>query len=155
MTPEYQRRHIIKRTITISLFEPPHGKTNNLHMRKQRRRSAKLISAFVFATRIVQLLYFLNPKFQASSQLLCLYSPVCVRPVRKPHCLFSHETAHLMNYNAFKENPLSPRTVLGNFRCNARIKESAYFARLQEYKYFIFKTELHNLTIRLSSNYIQ
>ena len=33
--------------------EPPHGKTNNLHRRKQRRRSAKLISAFVFATRIV------------------------------------------------------------------------------------------------------
>ena len=45
--------------------EPPHGKTNNLHRRKQRRRSAsltaKLISAFVFATWIVQFLYFLNP----------------------------------------------------------------------------------------------
>ena len=46
-----------------------------LHMRKQRNReadqrlrvTAKLISAFVFATRIVQSLYFLNPKFQASS----------------------------------------------------------------------------------------
>ena len=36
-------------------------------------------------------LYFLNPKFQASSLLLCLHSPVCVRPVRKPHCWFSHE----------------------------------------------------------------
>ena len=32
--------------------------------------SAKLISAFVFATRIVQFLFFLNPKFQASSLLL-------------------------------------------------------------------------------------
>ena len=40
--------------------EPPHGKTNNLHRRKQRRR--KLISAFVFATRILQFLYFLNLK---------------------------------------------------------------------------------------------
>ena len=29
--------------------------------------AAKLISAFVFATRIVQFLYFLNPKCQASS----------------------------------------------------------------------------------------
>ena len=29
----------------------------------------KLISAFVFATRIVQYLYFLNAKFQASSHL--------------------------------------------------------------------------------------
>ena len=35
----------------------------------------------------------LNPKFQISSHLLCLYSPVCVGPVRKPHCWFSHEVA--------------------------------------------------------------
>ena len=40
--------------------------------------TAKLISAFVFATLIVQSL-FLNPKFKASSLLL-----VCVRPGRKP-----------------------------------------------------------------------
>ena len=33
----------------------------------QLRGNAKLISAFVFATWIVQSLYFLNPKFQASS----------------------------------------------------------------------------------------
>ena len=46
--------------------------------------TAKMISAFVFATRIVQSLYFLNPKFQASSDLLWLYSPVCVGPGRKP-----------------------------------------------------------------------
>ena len=32
--------------------------------------TAKLISAFVFATRIVQFLFFLNPKLQASSPLL-------------------------------------------------------------------------------------
>ena len=32
--------------------------------------TAKLISAFVFATQIVQSLYFLNLKFQASSHLL-------------------------------------------------------------------------------------
>ena len=46
--------------------------------------TAKLISAFVFATWIVQSLYFLNPKFQASSHLLQLYSLVCVGPGRKP-----------------------------------------------------------------------
>ena len=46
----------------------------------QLRGNAKLISAFVFATRIVHL----NLKFQASSYLLWLYSPVCVRPGRKP-----------------------------------------------------------------------
>ena len=46
--------------------------------------TAKLTSAFVFATRIVESLYFLNPKFQASSHLLWLYSLVCVGPGRKP-----------------------------------------------------------------------
>ena len=46
--------------------------------------TAKLIGAFVFATRIVQSLYFLNTKFQASSHLLWLYSPVCVGPGQKP-----------------------------------------------------------------------
>ena len=37
-----------------------------------------------FAARIVQFLYVLNPKFQASYHLLLLYRPVCVRPSRKP-----------------------------------------------------------------------
>ena len=46
--------------------------------------TAKLISAFVFATRIVQLFFYLNPKFQASSSFLCLYTSVCVGPGRKP-----------------------------------------------------------------------
>ena len=52
--------------------------------------------AFVFATRIVQFLFYLYPKFQASSSFLCLYKSVCVGPVRKPHCWFSHETAHFL-----------------------------------------------------------
>ena len=43
--------------------------------------TAKLISAFVFATQIVEFVYFLNPKFQASRRLLWLYSSVCVGPV--------------------------------------------------------------------------
>ena len=42
--------------------------------------TAKLISAFVFATRIVHFLFLLNPKFQASMLLLGLYMSVCVRP---------------------------------------------------------------------------
>ena len=46
--------------------------------------TTKLISAFVFATRIVQSLYLLNSKFQASSSFLWLYSPVCIGPGRKP-----------------------------------------------------------------------
>ena len=46
--------------------------------------TAQLISAFVFAIRIVQSLYYLNPKLQVSSHLVWLYSPVCVEPGRKP-----------------------------------------------------------------------
>ena len=40
----------------------------------------QLISAFVFAIWIVQSLYYINLIFQASCQLLWLYSPVCVGP---------------------------------------------------------------------------
>ena len=40
--------------------------------------TAKLISAFVFAKRIVQFIFFLNPKFQVSSHFL--QRPVCVGP---------------------------------------------------------------------------
>ena len=46
--------------------------------------TTQLISAFVFATQIVQSLYYLNLKFQASSHLLWLHSPICVGPGRKP-----------------------------------------------------------------------
>ena len=61
--------------------------------------TTKLISAFVFATRIVdtgivQFLVYENRKFQASSSFLCLYRPVCVGPVWKSHYWFSHEAAH-------------------------------------------------------------
>ena len=56
------------------------------------RFTAKLISAFVFATWTVQSLFFLKQKFQASSHLQCLYSPVCVGPSRKPKLLLFSRT---------------------------------------------------------------
>ena len=87
--------------IYIAIFEPPHGKTNNLHMRKH-----------VFATRIVQFLYFSNPKFQSSSHLLCLYRPVCVRPGLKSHCWFSHETAYISVFLGGSCNPTSWRAEI-------------------------------------------
>ena len=52
------------------------------------------ISAFVFATWIVHYLYFLYPKFQASSNLQWLYSLICVRPGQNPHSWFSHVAVH-------------------------------------------------------------
>ena len=89
-------------------FEPHREKTGFLPRRIQRRRSvtAKLISAFVFATRIVYFLFFLYPKFQASSLLLRLYSPVCVRPGRKPRRpVFSRRGSFLI-----RENERRPHT---------------------------------------------
>ena len=64
----------------------------------QLRGSREADHAFVFATQVVQFLLYLNPKFQASSHLLCLHSPVCVGPSQKPHCWFSHEAAHLFSH---------------------------------------------------------
>ena len=44
---------------------------------------------------LVQYLFFLNTKFQASSHLQWLYSLVCFRPGQNPHCWFSHVAAHI------------------------------------------------------------
>ena len=61
-----------------------------------------------FHYRIVQFLYFQNPKFPVFSHLLCLYRPVCVGPVRKPHCWFSHEAAQMWMVIVFLfYNPLN------------------------------------------------
>ena len=76
-------------------IEPRHEKTNIFICENQDAITAKLISAFVFAQPIVQYLFFLNPKFQASSHLLSLYSLVCVGPGRKPECWFSHDAAQI------------------------------------------------------------
>ena len=48
----------------LYIIEPPHEKTNALHMRKTKTQisfavTAKLIGAFVFTTRIVQFLFYL------------------------------------------------------------------------------------------------
>ena len=97
MMKEFQMKaqHIL---LIQEINELPHEKTNNLHMQKQTQISfavtVKLISAYVFATRIVQFVYFMKSKFPVSNDLLCMYSSVCDEPVRKPHCWFSHEAAH-------------------------------------------------------------
>ena len=50
----------------------------------QLRGNREADQVFVFATLIVQSIFFLNPKFQASSHLLWLCSPVCVGLGRTP-----------------------------------------------------------------------
>ena len=65
--------------------------------------TAKLISPFVFATWIVQSLYFLNPKFQASSHLLWLTAHFVSDLVGNPEDRFSHNKAHISTF----KNPAS------------------------------------------------
>ena len=60
---------------------------DQLCMAKTKKQIRCAYCAFVFATRIEHFFYFLNPKFPASSHLLCLYSLVCVGPVRKAKLL--------------------------------------------------------------------
>ena len=75
--------------------------------------TAKLISAFVLATRILQFLYFLNPKFQASSHPLWLYSLVCVGPGWKPQRPgFSQRGSH-RHVNVMKCKPSKLTTAPG------------------------------------------
>ena len=59
--------------------------------------TAQLISTLVFATQIVQSLFFLNLKFQVSSHLLWLFSLVCV--IGNPEDCFSDITALLLVHN--------------------------------------------------------
>ena len=73
--------------------KPHHAKTNNLHLRKQRRRSHLY---FQYTDSMIPLL---SENFPASSQLLCLFSSVCVQPVQKLHYWFSHEAAQLFYHN--------------------------------------------------------
>ena len=92
-----EKYYVQQQTLQSNIIsEQRHEKTNILHMRKQRCRTAQLISPFVFAIWLVQFLYYLYPKFQASSHLLWLYSLVCVRPGRKPRRpVFSQRGSYL------------------------------------------------------------
>ena len=54
--------------INDSTYEPHHEKITFFICKN--KDADQLISAFVFATYIVQSLFFLNPKFQTSSHLL-------------------------------------------------------------------------------------
>ena len=72
--------------------------------------TVKLICTFIFATQIVQFLYFLNPKFPASSHLLYVYSSVCVGPT----CFENHTAGFLMTRlnRAYRDLPFFPGAPL-------------------------------------------
>ena len=83
--------------------------------------TAKLISTFVFASRIVQSLYFLNPKFHASRHLQWLYSPVCIGPGQKPRRpVFSQRGSNNSMHN-YRYNTL----LFNELHCNTKSIRSA------------------------------
>ena len=101
-----------KAALLPSKFEPRREKTGFLHAKTKTQISfavtAKLISAFVSATQIVQSPYFLNPKFLDSSNLQWLYSPLYVGHGRKPRRpVFSQRGS----FEGLK-NPTTTRTCL-------------------------------------------
>ena len=87
----------------------------------------KLISAFVFATRIKQSLYFLNSKFLVSNNLLWLYIPVCVGPDQKPRRpVFSQRSSNVFS--------LLDQSVFENVSLNGKI--CSFMRRLSMKEYF-------------------
>ena len=92
----------------------------------------------VFATWIVQSLYFLNPKFQASSQLLWLHSLVCVGPGRKPRRPVFSQRGSLTHFRSVCE-----RLFVRQFpeRCHQR-PSVQYFDSLCKCKHFCRKHKL-------------
>ena len=91
----------------------------------QLRGNREADHAFVFATRMVQFLFYLNPKFQASSSFLYLYRSVCVGPVRKPHCWFSHEAAQILKRNV--TIPVHPRFIIITVGCKGVYNSQTIF----------------------------
>ena len=71
------------------------GENKDADQLRSNREADQRLSFRSSDSSLVQLLFYLNSKFQASSSFLCLYRPVCVGPVRKPHCWFSHEMAQI------------------------------------------------------------
>ena len=91
---------------------------------------AKLICVFVFATRIVHSLFFLDPKFQASSHLLSLYSLVCVGPGRKPRRpVFSQRGLYDAAYPKHQEQEETPPN--GNHKLTSDRKQKNQLSLLQ------------------------
>ena len=93
--------------------------------------TAQLISMFVFATYIVQSLYFINPKFQASSNLLWLYSLVCADNLGNPkNRLLSHDTASddFSNFRGFENFEILhyPLTCISSARKSRYASVSGY-----------------------------
>ena len=102
--PVYQNPNVtIETQIHNKIYEPRRENQLFAYAKTKTQISfavtAKLISAFVFATRMVQSHFYRYPKFQASSHFLWLYSPVCVGPGRKPRRpVFSERGSYFLHH---------------------------------------------------------
>ena len=114
---------------------------------------SKLISDFVFATQIVQFLYFLNPKRYTDSTIpllskskisSLLYSSVGVGPVQKQHCWFSHNVAHFIEVFVFV--PYCFDDVLNKYAADS----ISYTIILKDYVYFFEGAQVLALYIMIS-----
>ena len=65
--------------------------------------TARLISTIVFVTRILQFLFYINPKSKVSILLLWLYSLDCVRPGRIPRLLVFSCRGSFQSSSSFHE----------------------------------------------------
>ena len=69
--------------LVSTTLEPHHEKTDYCLCKNKSADQLRSNCTFVFATQLVQFLFFLNPNFQAISLFLRLYRLVCVGPGRK------------------------------------------------------------------------
>ena len=84
--------------------------------------SVQLISAFVFASWLLQSLFFLHLTYQVPSDLLGLHSPVCVRPGQKPgrQVRFSRDEAHIKPFHEILYEPRYEKTDFLHMRKQRR-----------------------------------
>ena len=135
----------MKESPTLSFeFEPRREKTVFFAYAKTKTQisfavTAKLISAFVFATRIVQFLYFLNPKFQASSHLMWLYSPVCVGPGRKPRRPVFSQRGSFVSHRCYSQSLYNTVEMIHVFETDCPPRNRCIFSR--------FLCQFTNLTV--------
>ena len=86
--------HSISKLFSKLLMEPQHQKTINLHIYENKHaQTAQLISIFVFATGIVQFLFYLYSKFQALACFCECVGQFVSALVGNPNCWFSHVLA--------------------------------------------------------------
>ena len=83
--------YIIKGATSRENQQSAYAKTKDADQLRGNREADQRL-CFCYSDSTVPLL------LKSSSSFLCLYRLVCVGPIRKPHCWFSHEAAQMLKY---------------------------------------------------------